>query len=501
MYHDPSKHFAIGLLAVGIVTAMGLPTARALEHEPESDAAASTPYQRQAQESQQAVHELDLTSRQARRLLPIVEEAAGLQVEAYLRTAELLPDVVEAVTALAREASVGQGLTEAVEGPAQRLNNDLKRVRQQLDEDLIALEERAAEILSHRQQQAIGSESADRQKRAGARLTKPRASLRADQDDPLIAAQKEIQAINEQQHPSVGPLGRKLLHPTAGAALAEVAGVRLPEAIASAATLLERGTPAHPRAQVDAGTEELERLTNEMRNWNLINGLHLTAEQIGQIVNIFEQTDPQITAARPKDRLQLRATRERALEQVLNPGQTQVVQDYRPCLIPTPNLKDPVRVGQANDNSAYERWLGRARSASAKRLDVLVGLALDGEVKHFGPLTPSDRRQRENVLRRAAREAAAMPDVDFELNKAKLAEAIAPRDRVKELRSEMNEMTRTRGLPGAVEHFLMTPAFVAQLRERGQQLAGGPELKRTDLSKGPQAENCEKGCALPGAKK
>ncbi len=91
-----------------------------------------------------------------------------------------------------------------------------------------------------------------------------------------------------------------------------------------------------------------------------------------------------------------------------------------------------------------------------------------------------------------------MSDVDFELDKAEMAEQIAPRHQIDELRKKVNRLSRSRGLPGPVAQFMLKPSFIAQLRLRGQQLADGIVPEPTALTDGPQAGNCEKGCAIDG---
>lgn len=247
------------------------------------------------------------------------------------------------------------------------------------------------------------------------------------------------------------------------------------------------------------------RLRGEINNWNLINGLHLTRDQIDRIVALYAAAVPNGRAGQTSGQRATGVPRflltslERSVEQVMNPGQRQVVAEYAACLIPPKNLKDPVRVGQASDRSHHERWLERARKTSGPRLVALVDRALHAEAKHLGDLSPAERQKRKALLLKTARQVAKMSDADFELNKAELAESIAPPNRKNELQGEIAVLQRQRGLPGRVAGFMLKPDFIEQLRQRGQQLAAGVvQQEQTDLAKGPQAENCEKGCAIDG---
>lgn len=54
---------------------------------------------------------------------------------------------------------------------------------------------------------------------------------------------------------------------------------------------------------------------------------------------------------------------EKELSQVLTPEQLQVVEDFKPCLIPPRDLKNPVRAGQASSNEHAVKRLRRLRAA------------------------------------------------------------------------------------------------------------------------------------------
>ena len=88
-----------------------------------------------------------------------------------------------------------------------------------------------------------------------------------------------------------------------------------------------------------------------------------------------------------------------------------------------------------------------------------------------------------------------MSDVDFEINKAELAERVAPFDRIEALKTEIATLSRARSLPGTIAHSMFNRQFIDQLRERGRQLAEAVEPQQTDLARGPQAETYEPGDA------
>ena len=472
---------------------------------------------RQAQIARELVPALELNRGQARRLVPIVEEAAKLHLDAYEQQAQFLPEIIEALGEFAQEDQLNQGFTRDVERRTARLNHRAKEVRDKLMEDIAGLEKQATAVLTASQRERLESWSAGGQrpmrgKTRGARnasRSRFRSARKARQeavDQRLRSAREELTKLHRQTYGQAepGPVGRFLLHPAAAEPLCKLAGVRPSQNLLAAARVSECGTSDYPISLRDEQQAEVVRLRGEINNWNLINGLHLTRNQIDRIVALHDAAVPNGRATQTSGQRATGVPRflltslERSVEEVMNPGQRQVVGDYKACLIPPKNLKDPVRVGQASDRSHHERWLARARKASGPRLIKLVDGALEAEAKHLGELSPAEHQQRKALLLKTARQVAKMSDADFELNKAELAESIAPPNRKKELEGEIAVLQRERGLPGRVAQFMLKPDFIEQVRARGRQLAEGVQREQTDLAQGPQAENCEKGCAIDG---
>ncbi len=473
--------------------------------------------ERQAQIARELVPGLELNRGQARRLMPILEQAAELHLDAYEQQAQFLPEIIEAFGEFAQEDQLNQGFTRKVERRTARLNHRAKELRDKYTEDLAALEKQATAVLSASQRERLeswstGGQRPMRGKARGARnasRSRFRSARKARQeavDQHLRSAREELTKLHRQTygHAELGPVGRFLLHPAAAEPLCKLAGVRPSQNLLAAARVSERGTSDYPVSLRDEQQAEVVRLRGQINNWNLINGLHLTRDQIDRIVALYDAAVPNGRAGQTTGQRATGVPRflltslERSVEEVMNPGQRQVVGDYKACLIPPKNLKDPVRVGQASDRSHHERWLERTRKASGPRLVTLVDRALEAEARHLGQLSPAERQKRKALLLKTARQVAKMSDAEFELNKAELAERIAPPNRKKELEGEIAVLQRERGLPGRVARFMLKPDFIEQLRQRGRQLAEGVQQEQTDLAQGPQAENCEKGCAIDG---
>ncbi|MBT3221499.1 MAG: hypothetical protein HN348_20650, partial [Proteobacteria bacterium] len=99
--------------------------------------------QKRAEATQNFIDDLELTVQQARGLMPILDEAAQLHLEAYREESEILPRAVEAYEDLLEEARLDHGLSEEVEGRASRINRQVKDLRDGWNEDVRHLEEEA----------------------------------------------------------------------------------------------------------------------------------------------------------------------------------------------------------------------------------------------------------------------------------------------------------------------------------------------------------------------
>ena len=484
--------FACGTAAAAIIGWVVSWPALAEDRPADPVGAARAQQERETARAEQFLSGLQLTPAQAKRLLPSVEKGAELYLRRYETEAELQPEMIEAYTAFAAEDRANEGFSREVEKRTGRVHGREVEAREQLAQELAALEQQAARVLTKEQREWV--QSLDGLKPAG------RVRRVANSDNERLGALREaLRALEARKHVPIGPLGKFLMHPPSYEAICTLAGRQPSEAVRRAGAVYRDGTEACPREQFEERQAELQRLRKEINNWNLINGLYLSREQIDKLVALHEQSRPDAGRAERRNREQASAAivaAEQAAEEVLNPGQRQVLADYKPCLLPPKNLKDPVRVGQANDGTPYQEWLSHARQKSGEALEQAIDNALEREAKHLGMPTKTERQQREVAMRKVARQAGQMSDSEFELNKESLAERIRPPDRMGELRQEIDAAARAQGEPGRVAQFLLNADFVAQLQVRGEQLAAGVERKPADLAAGPQAENCEKGCAL-----
>lgn len=244
--------------------------------------------------------------------------------------------------------------------------------------------------------------------------------------------------------------------------------------------------------------EELGIMEGQIKALNLINGLYLTESQMESILDVLyelrdlnddfeaqakqqrtslekayanlkadlmdddlvgEDAEREAMAQKSRiDQLALNYKRKRAaLQEELNgiftEKQLQIIQDYRPCLVP-PKTDANTRIGQAGgaDIRSIER-LEQMRKLPVGEFSRLVSdaiaRAIDYVETHEG-LYPLDQR-RDEIRRLAdlAWEIYEMDEVEFQMRKAELAEEMKPRlpEPVEErrTRTEMNEKKSKKG--------------------------------------------------------
>ena len=291
--------------------------------------------------------------------------------------------------------------------------------------------------------------------------------------------------------------------------------------------------------------KQIQQLRRNINFYNLINGLHLSQKQIGQIIELATaarqlrpkyhnqelnpitlkqrlavlqkmqeyaqsgQSIPQWLArsyhtANQGRRRHVRPDRgryllelkklEQRLEQLLLNSQKQVLADYKPCLILPKNLRSPVRVGQANDSEAGMRILERLRRIHDEwQTYFIMERTLERIEEHHGRYSPEERRAIMTRWYDTVTKARQMSDVEFEISKAELAAQIRPPDKKEQLQALLARHARNHNLPGKAAHFLLDPAIIPILQKRYQQMLRSRPGKAIDLSQIPQKADTSAG--------
>ena len=520
-----------GLLLPGFAGAAEMPEAfrNRIRSEPDNEAVDSIDF----------ILSLALTQQQARAILPVCALACRRYGEHYLDKAEIQPREIEAYSAFLEEDRLDQGFTTEIERRTARIHRQAIEARESCARDVNALAVEVWDLLNPYQQQiaanyepnkeaVFATFASPQEKRHAARRwrraakEKQKSSRRAAQrgqlpsgwrrpDDPrLTNARHELEVINRAVHPRPDNIARYLLTPAAAEPLYTWTGVRPPRDVRDAVQCWRFGVEEYPLDRCRRDEHTLHQLRKEINNWNLVNGMHFSAEQIEQLVHLVRQAERLKTTqrqAKPKDRMHpddvrtAHARFEHAAEYVLRPGQREVLATYKPCLIPPKNLKDPVRVGQANDNTRLAGWLERTRSRNDAQIERMIDRLIDGEIAHLGPLDGASGKQRRAQLRDTVRRASEMSDVEFAINKDDLADAIQPRDRREELTAEIDTIRRARLQPGRTARLLLNRDFAAVLMMRYDQLRHGAQTSEVHVTQGAQAPDCDDDVAARRASK
>ena len=280
------------------------------------------------------------------------------------------------------------------------------------------------------------------------------------------------------------------------------------------------------------GDPELQQLREQVSGFqqdisaiNLLNGLHLTREQLGQVLQLAREAhqarEATLNSAGFKDSLRqaeaafgalrmeiqkgapargeiparaaqiehrLKDLRDQANQQlsgqyqaledklrtVLSPEQLQVAQDFNPCLIPPLDLRNPVRAGQAASNEGAIKQLRRLMQIpearwQARKQEIVRRVVEKYSQNHFR-LSEAEKQQEQTRLLNLVERVRRMSQVDFEMGKEKLAEEFTPRDRMKDLRTEVERRAPhgRQAQLSRVGRFLLSERVIPILEERLQ---------------------------------
>jgi hypothetical protein len=131
------------------------------------------------------------------------------------------------------------------------------------------------------------------------------------------------------------------------------------------------------------------------------------------------------------------------LEMVLDEGQLQIIESFKPCLIPPKDLRDPVRAGQAATEGPV-KMLSRLRSVPAKVWNAhknnVASKHIDRIEKHqFKMLSDKEREAEKRRLIALIEKARRMSDTTFQMEKTELAAELHPTNKIEALKGELKE--------------------------------------------------------------
>jgi hypothetical protein len=348
-----------------------------------------------------------------------------------------------------------------------------------------------------------------------------------------------IRAIYRARYGRAGPLSDNVFRERMLPILAERAGVETPE------------LPPLPRTgrtlpgNLDDLRHEVKELKADINLLNLMNGLHLDKKQVkavrsgakacGKVRIPVEPVDArkelkalkEIHAAlrcgepaprsalaqlespivrrghgylhaRRKEFLECRGQVVEELVDALQPGQLDVIRTYKACLVPPKDLRDPVRAGQAENNSAMERMADQLRRIP---LDGKEQAAMDRMLKHLeshdGAFPAEERDCKIMLMMGVAYEAQMLDEGAYAARRAELAERLKPLRRLDSLKDRLHEIEGAeRTIKSKIGAFLLDPRIVPLAEDRIVRLGQPRKIERPGTL--PKADICEDGeCGKP----
>lgn len=247
---------------------------------------------------------------------------------------------------------------------------------------------------------------------------------------------------------------------------------------------------------------EIRVMVRDIQTLNLINSLHLSKEQMQQMLliardvkksddelkNLYEKKYNEMHSVLQEMRSQLMKNTDisddlkkryhgaeseiRAkqvantdkqkewgikMQSILNDNQKILLKEYQPCLVPVRNIANPERIGQAGGNERIVKMLGIIRKMPDDKYVQAKQKFLDKTKERIKMVVQEDS-EREKALKNvesAMEKSRKMTDEEFEIKKDELADGIIPK-KVKPANVESN-FTR---------QFLLNPNLVSILEAK-----------------------------------
>ena len=285
----------------------------------------------------------------------------------------------------------------------------------------------------------------------------------------------------------------------------------------------------------DSVSERLEsknsrqlRLFKKISLLNLINGLHMSKEQMRKVYDLNlrleaekvehyfatlrvlsyvesvrsrlykelvagRQSDDWVREAAKTDRM-LRECRNMGykcyeelapkVEKVFTDAQKEIINTFDPCTVPPRDMRNPIRAGQAPNQEKIFRALKRLRDLPQWRQRRAIEQAIDKyiqSVKEHTNITPAEERQERERVKKLLHKITSMDDVDFELKKQELVNELiygSPVKAIKEKKKQLEKLGREIGKTvqkryryspkynRVVRYFLDPPVVIPVLRDK-----------------------------------
>jgi hypothetical protein len=262
---------------------------------------------------------------------------------------------------------------------------------------------------------------------------------------------------------------------------------------------------------------EVNDLRREINLINLVNGLYLSAEQMSQMLAILRKVEATRGEYQTKATSQVHEMEEilkelreilarneevdrglirkfhRAKKRgedlkegfhsalmpyqdemrgVLNGNQLALIEEFKPCIVPPHDVRNPVRIGQASgDTRMGERLLTRVRQMDESlyqgRKPRLIERYIERVERHVGIFSDEERAEEESRVADIFTRARELSDLDFDVQKGDLAQELKePHEKALQSRHR-----KRRGDLDKFGRFLLDPKLIPILEKRLTQVA------------------------------
>jgi hypothetical protein len=262
---------------------------------------------------------------------------------------------------------------------------------------------------------------------------------------------------------------------------------------------------------------EVNDLRREINLINLVNGLYLSAEQMNQMLAILKKVEATRGEYKTKATSQVHEMEEilkelreilarneeidqglirkfdnakkrgedlkeefhsalmpyhDEMKRVLNGNQLALIEEFKPCVVPPHDVRNPVRIGQASgDTRMGERLLTRVRQMDEtlyqRRKPRLIERYIERVEHHVGIFSDEERAEEESRVTDIFKRARELSDLNFDVQKGDLARELkephgkALQSRHRKRRGDLDKLGR----------FLLDPKLIPILEKRLTQVA------------------------------
>jgi hypothetical protein len=188
--------------------------------------------------------------------------------------------------------------------------------------------------------------------------------------------------------------------------------------------------------------------------------------------------------------------------EVLNEGQKQILQEFKPCLLPPRNLNHPTRAGQAFDSGPFVKTMERVREVPPRRYKQMRHRVLSHHLKkleeYHVEITEQEQRAEYRRAGNILDRARSMDPVKFQLHKEELANDLSHLHIERDKKFvDSQKLYGNDYRVGKIGNYFLTPRIVPILEEKIALSDTYSEQEEANLLKLDPAESCADGtCAI-----